>query len=214
MGIFSLVPIRESEVLSMTLKYSKTLALAAAAAITVMSVPALHAADPVVPVTTTAVITTGSITVVQEVINDNDGTKMATDFTMSVSHWGAAVAGSPFVSVSGAGKTFVLEAGSYVVSQQIYEGYTGSWSGVGVTNGFIDLQPGQAITITRTLNDDGTAPSTSVVTEDPATADPVTENGGLLPNTATPWFNLLVLGSLITAAGALGVRKSVNLHKV
>jgi LPXTG-motif cell wall-anchored protein len=36
---------------------------------------------------------------------------------------------------------------------------------------------------------------------------PATEDGGLLPNTATPWFNYLIVGSLITAAGALGFRK-------
>jgi len=62
------------------------------------------------------------------------------------------------------------------------------------------------VTITRTFNDNGTA--SAVVVEEPATDD-----GGLLPNTATPWFNFLLVGSLIAAAGALGVRRSVKLHK-
>jgi hypothetical protein len=192
----------------MTIKYSKILALAGVAVLTSMMVTPSQAADPVVPVTTTAAITTGSITVVQKVINDNNGTKVAGDFTMSVKHWGTPVAGSPFVATDGIGKTFVLEAGTYVVSQDIIEGYDGTWSGVGVINGFIDLQPGQAITIVRTLNDNGLSTSVPVVTEVPAT-----DNGGVLPNTASPWFNLLLVGSLMAAAGALGVRKSIKLHQ-
>ena len=192
----------------MTIKYSKILALAGVAVLTSMMVTPSQAADPVVPIETTSVITTGSITVVQKVINDNNGTKVAGDFTMSVKHGGTPVVGSPFVATDGTGKTFVLEAGTYVVSQDIIEGYDGTWSGVGVTNGFIDLQPGQAITIVRTLNDNGLSTSVPVVTEEPAT-----DNGGVLPNTASPWFNLLLLGSLMAAAGALGVGKSIKLHQ-
>lgn len=191
----------------MTIKYSKSLAMAAIAAISVMIIPTTHAADPAVPVTTAAVNTTGTITVIQTVINDNNGTKVAADFTMSVKHWGTAVVGSPFTSVAAPGKTFVLEAGTYVVSQDIMDGYNGTWSGVGVTNGFIDLQAGQAITIVRTLNDNGVSTAGPVVTEEPAT-----DNGGALPNTATPLYNLLLVGGLASAAGAFGIRKSINLH--
>lgn len=208
MGIFSLVHIRESEVRVMTIKYSKILAIVGVALLTSFMVTPSQAADPVVPVTTTAAITTGSITVVQKVINDNNGTKVAGDFTMSVKHWGASVAGSPFVATDGTGKTFVLEAGTYVVSQEILDGYDGTWSGVGVTNGFIDLQPGQAITIIRTLNDNGLSTVAPVVTE-----EPTTETGGVLPNTASPFFNILLVGALTAVAGAFGTLKSIKLHK-
>jgi hypothetical protein len=186
----------------MTIKYSKVLAIAGVAMMTSMMVPSSQAADPVVPVATTAVSTTGSITVIQKVVNDNNGTKIASDFTISIKHWGTPIVGSPLMAADGDGKTFVLQPGTYVVSQDIYDGYYGSWSGVGITNGFIDLEAGQAITIIRTLNDAGQAVSTPAVTDVPAT-----EDGGVLPNTATPMYNYLIVGSLITAAGALGLRK-------
>lgn len=192
----------------MTIKHSRVLSLASVAMLTVMMTVPSYAADPVVPVTTAADVTTGSITVVQKVINDNNGTNVAGDFTMSVKHWGASVAGSPFIATDGAGKTFILEPGTYVVSQQIIEGYDGTWSGDGVINGFIDLQPGQAITIVRTLNDNGTSPSAVVAPE-----ETTTEVGGVLPNTATPWFNLLIVGLLVATAGAVGTLKSIKLHK-
>lgn len=192
----------------MTIKHSRVLSLASVAMLTVMMTVPSYAADPVVPVTTAADVTTGSITVVQKVINDNNGTNVAGDFMMSVKHWGASVAGSPFIATDGAGKTFILEPGTYVVSQQIIEGYDGTWSGDGVINGFIDLQPGQAITIVRTLNDNGTSPSAVIAPE-----ETTTEVGGVLPNTATPWFNLLIVGLLVATAGAVGTLKSIKLHK-
>lgn len=190
----------------MTTKYSKILAIVGVAVLTSMMVGPTHAEDPVVPVTTTSVSTTGTINVVSQVVNDNMGTKNPTDFIFNLKHWGSDVVGSPFVGAGNLGTTFVVEAGTYVVSTPIIDGYAGTWSGVDITNGFIDLQAGQTVTITRTFNDNGTA--SAVVVEEPATDD-----GGLLPNTATPWFNFLLVGSLIAAAGALGVRRSVKLHK-
>jgi hypothetical protein len=68
------------------------------------------------------------------------------------------------------------------------------------TNGFINLAAGDVVTIVRIHSDAGIAD----VVEEPAT-----EDGGLLPNTATPWYNYLIVGSLITAAGAFGFRKFV-----
>jgi hypothetical protein len=147
--------------------------------------------------------TTGIIHVVQEVVNDNTGTNIAGDFSMYVKHFGADVVGSPFVAMSGIGTTFILEPGTYVVSQEIIAGYDGTWSGLQIDNGFIDLQAGQEITITRTLNDNGKA----VVIE------PTTEDGGLLPNTASPWFNALAVGLLISIAGAFGLSRRTKLHK-
>jgi len=175
MGIFSLVHIRESEVREMTIKYSKVLAIAGVALLTSMMVAPSHAEDPVVPVATTAVSTKGTIQVISQVNNDNGGTKLPTDFTFNVKHFGTDVLGSPFL-------------------------------GIDITNGFIDLQAGQNVTIIRTFNDNGTGP---VVVVD----EPTTENGGVLPNTATPWFNFLLVGSLVAAAGSFGILKSINLHK-
>ena len=198
-GIFSLVQIRESEVRKMTIKYSKSLALATAIALTSLMMSPALAEDPVVPVATTSVVETGTIHVLSRVINDNLGSKFPTDFMFNLKHWGADVVGSPFIGAGNIGTTFVVEAGSYVVSTPIVDGYYGSWYNEGIANGFIQLEAGDVVTIVRIHNDNGIS---DVVIEQPAT-----EDGGLLPNTATPWFNYLIVGLLITAAGALGFRK-------
>ena len=198
-GIFSLVQIRESEVRKMTIKYSKSLALATAIALTSLMMSPALAEDPVVPVATTSVVETGTIHVLSRVINDNLGTKFPTDFMFNLKHWGTDVVGSPFIGAGNIGTTFVVEAGSYVVSTPIVDGYYGSWYNEGITNGFIQLEAGDVVTIVRIHNDNGIA---TVVIE-----EPVTEDGGVLPNTATPWYNYLLVGLLITAAGALGFRK-------
>ena len=191
----------------MTIKYSKVLAIAGVALLTSMMVAPSHAEDPVVPVATTAVSTMGTIQVISQVNNDNGGTKLPADFTFNVKHFGTDVLGSPFLGTGSFGTTFIVEAGTYVISTPIVDGYDGTWSGIDITNGFIDLQAGQNVTIIRTFNDNGTGP---VVVVD----EPTTENGGVLPNTATPWFNFLLVGSLVAAAGSFGILKSINLHKV
>jgi hypothetical protein len=198
-GIFSLVQIRESEVREMTIKYSKTLAWATTIALTSLMMSPALAEDPVVPVVTTSVAETGTIHVLSRVINDNLGTKYPTDFMFNLKHWGTDVVGSPFIGAGNIGTTFVVAPGTYVVSSPIVEGYYGVWYNEGVTNGFIDLQAGDVVTIARIHNDAGIA---DVVVE-----ETTTEDGGLLPNTATPWYNYLIVGSLITAAGVLGFRK-------
>ena len=190
----------------MTIKYSKVLAIAGVVVMTSMMVAPSQAEDPVVPVTTTSVSTTGTIHVLSRVVNDNLGTKFPTDFIFNLKHWGTDVVGSPFIGAGNIGTTFVVEAGSYVVSTPIVDGYNGVWYNEGITNGFIQLEAGQVVTIVRIQNDVGIADA--VVVE-----DPTTEDGGLLPNTATPWYNYLIVGSLITAAGAFGFRKSVLNHK-
>jgi|688.fasta_scaffold812311_2 LPXTG-motif cell wall-anchored protein len=183
----------------MTIKYSKSLALATAIALTSLTMSPALAEDPVVPVATTSVVETGTIHVLSRVINDNLGTKYPTDFMFNLKHWGTDVVGSPFIGAGNIGTTFVVEAGSYVVSTPIVDGYYGSWYNEGITNGFIQLEAGDVVTIVRIHNDNGIA---TVVIE-----EPVTEDGGVLPNTATPWYNYLLVGLLITAAGALGFRK-------
>jgi len=199
-GISSLVHIRESEVREMTIKYSKSLALATAIALTSLSMSPALAEDPVVTVTTTAVVETGTIHVLSRVINDNLGTKFPTDFMFNLKHWGTDVVGSPFIGAGNIGTTFVVAPGTYVVSSPVVDGYTGVWYNEGIANGFINLQAGDVVTIVRIHNDAGIA---ELVVVD----EPTTEDGGLLPNTATPWYNYLIVGSLITAAGALGFRK-------
>ena len=197
-GIYSLVFIRESEVRDMTIKYSKSIAVAGALALSALMVAPAQAVDPVVPVAATAAPTTGIIHVLSRVVNDNVGTKTPTDFNFNVKHWGSDVVGSPFIGAGGTGTTFVVEAGTYVVSSDIVEGYTGTWFNGVITNGFIDLAAGDVVTIIRINDDAGIAEEVVVV-------DP-TEDGGTLPGTASPWFNALATGLLVSAAGAIGLR--------
>jgi LPXTG-motif cell wall-anchored protein len=202
-GIFSLVHIRESEVRKMTIKYSKGLAIAGVLVLSAMMVPPAQAEDPVVPVATTSAITTGTIHIIQNVINDDGGVALPSDFVITVKHFAANVAGSPIAGVGGAGNTFVLEPGTYVVAQEPKEGYYGAWNSAGDHSGFINLQAGQVITLLRTSNDAHGAFAVAA----PATG-PVTETGGTLPTTSSPWFNLLGVGTLIGFAGVFGVRRS------
>lgn len=183
----------------MTIKYTKSLALLTAIALTSLMMSPALAEDPVVAVAATSVAETGTIHVVSRVINDSQGNKLPTDFIFTLKHWGSNVEGSPFIGAGNTGTTFVVAPGSYVVSTPIVSGYTGAWYNEVITNGFIDLKAGDVVTIVRLHNDYGIA---DVIVEEPAT-----EDGGLLPNTATPWYNFLVVGSLITTAGALGFRK-------
>jgi hypothetical protein len=184
--------------------------LAISALLTVGSLVIMHfsqAEDPVVPVATT-VVTTGTIHILQNVINDDGGTALPGDFQITVKHFAANVVGSPFAAAGGAGVTFVLEPGTYVVAQEPKDGYYGAWNSAGDHIGFVNLEAGQEVTLIRTSNDAHGA----FVMADPATT-PTTEDGGTLPGTASPWFNALLAGTLITAAGVLGFRKTVIRNK-
>lgn len=181
----------------MTTKYSKILAMVGVAILSSIMVTPAYAEDPVVPVVTTSISTMGTINVLSRVVNDNLGTKFPTDFTFTLRHHGTDVIGSPFTGAGNVGTKFVVEAGTYVVSTPLVDGYDGVWFNGEITNGFIDLKAGEEVTIVRIFSDAGVAAAVQV---------PATEDGGLLPDTATPWFNFLLFGSLIAAAGAFGLR--------
>ena len=181
----------------MTTKYSKILAMVGVAILSSIMFTPAYAEDPVVPVVTTSISTMGTINVLSRVVNDNLGTKFPTDFTFTLRHHGTDVIGSPFTGAGNVGTKFVVEAGTYVVSTPIVDGYDGVWFNGEITNGFIDLKAGEEVTIVRIFSDSGVAAAVQV---------PATEDGGLLPDTATPWFNFLLFGSLIAAAGAFGLR--------
>jgi hypothetical protein len=200
-GTFFLVFIRESEVREMTHKFTKSLSIAAAITLCALMVAPAQAADPVVPVAT-ATAETGTITVISRVLNDNLGTKTANDFEFSIMHWGTPIVGVPFTGAGNTGVSFNLPAGTYVVSTPIIEGYNGVWFGEGITNGFIELQAGQTVTIAR-LSDDAGVSDAVVVT-------PPTEDGGTLPATSSPWFNALAAALLVSAVGTIGLRKSLK----
>jgi hypothetical protein len=189
----------------MTTKYGKILVIGSTLALSTMLIAPSYAEDTATAVVTTPAVATGTIHVLSRVVNDSGGTKYPTDFTFTLKHHGADVPGSPFVGAGNVGTTFLVPPGTYVVSTEMAEGYTGYWYNGAVTTGFIEIIAGQEVTIVRVFEDTGE--SEEVVVIDP------TEDGSVLPNTATATYNYLLAGSLFAAAGALGIRKSIALGK-
>ncbi len=169
---------------------------------------------PVVPATPAVVPATPAVVpailhVVKVVINTHDGTSTATSFVIHVTHNGKDVTGSPMSTIGGAGDTYSLAPGNYIVYEEPTNGYRGVWSGNISTGGGVSLSAGQDLTVTRTNYDMGTsavAPAT-VVTPTPDVPAPVTEtvSGGQLPNTASPWGNWLLAGSFLMLVGVVGL---------
>lgn len=201
-----LVDIGESEVHKMRIKYGKLLVIASTFALSTMLIAPSYAVDTATAVIPTPAAATGTIHVLTRVVNDNLGTKFPTDFSFTLKHHGSNILGSPFIGAGNIGTTFVVPAGTYVISTDAVDGYDGYWYNGAVVNGFIDLAAGQNVAILRVFEDDGK--SDGVV---PAYS---TEDGGTLPNTATPTYNYLLAGSILAAAGALGIRNSITLGKV
>ena len=189
----------------MNTKSKRILALSTVVAFLGLLVAPANAEDPAPVVLTTSVATTGTIHVENVVFNDNHGSKISSDFEFSIKHFGTNIIGSPFFMPANGSATFELEPGTYVVAATPMVDYLGTWTGEGIENGFINLQAGQEVTITRNSYDLGmvirTLPTTDPVTET------TTEEGGTLPATSTNWFNFLALGILLSAAGAFGFRK-------
>ena len=177
-----------------------------AAPVVVVVTPDVTATPTVVVTPTVVPVVNGTIHVVKIVINDDNGKLFPSDFTIHVKHWGLDVPGSPDTGISGAGRTYSLPPGSYVVSEDRVDGYNGNFSGVGILNGHIMLEAGQDVTIIRT-NDDVPvykAPvQTPMPTETPSPT-PSTVDGGTLPSTSSPWFNLLGASGLLLLLGAIG----------
>ncbi len=171
-------------------------------------------ATPVVP---------GTLMVVKHVVNTYGGTAVASDFMIHVTHNGSEVAGSPAVGADGAGHTYSLAPGTYLVSETHVDGYYGTFAntdpalGGNITaDGLVTVASGQVVTIVRTNYEVAPAyvptpgPSATPAPATPPT--PVTETGGQLPKTGSPWYNLLALaGGLILLGGVgFGTKKALR----
>ena len=173
-----------------------------------------------VPSTAIAADAPATLHVIVKVINDDGGTAVPSDFTMHLRYLMKEVTGSPFPGASGAGTTFTLPAGSYLLTENDvpisggYVTYYGHYSEGGVVNGFVTLAAGQSLTITRTENDwpaAGPAVPQPVVTPAPGTpvSTPVvtpTQSGGQLPKTSSPWYNLLAMSFGLVLLGSIGFK--------
>ena len=136
--------------------------------------------------------------VIKHVINDNGRTAVAADFKLHVKTSGKDVAASPAAGVESPGTTYTLAAGTYVVSEDAYAGYTVSYSGNSDSSGNITLASGDYQSVTITNND---IPSV-VVTQ--------TVTGGQIPKTSTsptPLYALFLIGAALMLVGAAGWRR-------
>ena len=158
--------------------------------------------------------------VIVNVINDDGGTAVPSDFTMHIRYLMKEVTGSPFPGASGAGTTFTLAPGSYLITEDNvpisggYVTYYGHYSEGGIVDGFVTLAAGQSLTITRTENDWPAAgpavaqPVASPVPGTPASTPVVTstQSGGQLPTTSSPWYNMLAISLGLVLVGSIGFR--------
>ncbi|MFA4885376.1 MAG: ice-binding family protein, partial [Desulfotomaculaceae bacterium] len=88
--------------------------------------------------------------VIKHVINDDGRTAVAADFILHVKTSGIDVAASPAPGVESPGTTYTLVAGTYVVSEDAFAGYTVGYSGNCDPSGNITLAPGDNKTVTVT----------------------------------------------------------------
>lgn len=112
---------------------------------------------PTCPVPPPPTPTTATLHIIKHVVNNDGGTATASSFTLHVkgtTGMGVSdVAGSPAVGVEAPGTTYTLDAGTYIVSENAFSGYTGSISGDCDANGNITLSSGGNAICTIT-NDD------------------------------------------------------------
>lgn len=183
-------------------------------------------ATPTVRPTDTATATPAApatLNVVKHVVNTYGGNAVASDFMIHVTHNGSEVAGSPAVGADGTGHAYSLAPGTYLVSETHVDGYYGTFAntdpalGGSITaDGLVTLVSGQVATIVRTNYEVAPAyvptpgPSATPAPATPPT--PVTETGGQLPKTGSPWYNLLALaGGLILLGGVgFGTKKALR----
>jgi len=175
----------------------------------------------VTPVVTTAAVATtppapyvpivpGTLKIIKVVKNLNSGTATASNFQIRISQGGTSLYGTPESGVEGVGRTYVVAPGTYLLSEDPTIGYRGEWSGPITLGGLVVVKSGETITVTRTnfdLNDYSPAVADTTVaiaeTTTPEVTAPTT-NGGELPNTSTPWGNMVLIGGGLVVAGALG----------
>ena len=152
-----------------------------------------------------AIVATGTLRIVKRVMNVFGGQATASSFIIHVRQNGLEVAGSPASAVEGDGRTYILEPGNYILSEERTNGYRGLWSGKISTGGTISLAAGEDLTVVRTNYDmNPTDDTTEVETPAPTTTPKPTVNGGRLPDTSSPWWNLLLLGGGLVALSGVG----------
>ena len=132
-----------------------------------------------------------TLRVIKDVENDDGDDQHADDFTLYVKSSGTDVAGSPALGVASPGRTYLLAAGTYVVSEDEDSAYNQSFSGACDSDGNVTLANGQTKTCTIT-NDDRKDTDKSAEHEK-ATPTPTLPAAGIGPEdqSGTPW-NIII----------------------
>ena len=102
----------------------------------------------------------GTLHVIKNFVNDNDGIAVASDFSVHVKNGGIDVTGSPAAGAESPGVTYTLSPGTYIISEDAYANYTVSYSGESDLDGSVILVDGDDKTVTITNNDFLTNPQT------------------------------------------------------
>src|SRR3989344_1105420 len=94
-----------------------------------------------------------TLTVIKEVVNDDEGTAIPGDFQIHVKTGGSGVSSSPQAG-SATGTIYTLTAGEYTVSEDAVDGYTATFSGDCDSAGVVTLNFGDDKTCAITNDDD------------------------------------------------------------
>ncbi|MDF1496612.1 MAG: hypothetical protein P1P90_00955 [Patescibacteria group bacterium] len=103
--------------------------------------------------------TTGTLVVIKNVINDNEGTSSASDFELSLDHSDGGTTSTQVFNGDALGTTFILKAGTYDVTETVSTEYTAGFSA--------DCAGALAVGETKTCtvtNDDTYAPPAEAAT--------------------------------------------------
>jgi len=126
---------------------------------------------PVATPVSTPVLAT--LHVIKLVVNENDGTSVASDFSLHVKNADVEVTGSPAVGIAAPGTAYSLDAGTYVVSEDADSAYVQSFSGDCDSTGSVTLSAGDDKTCTLTNTD---IPAVVIVpVETPVVTEPIVD---------------------------------------
>jgi Ice-binding-like/Prealbumin-like fold domain len=174
--------------------------------------PVAPVVTPVAPVVTPEVyVAPATLRVVKLVNNSHGRTSTPGDFIIHVTKNGIEVPSSPMNGISGAGRSYSLQPGTYILFEEPVDKYRGEWSGDITPGGTVTLSAGQELTVARINYDIGTTVIAPVVEELEETVrerarvgQKATINGGELPNTASPLGDSIFLGAGLIILSLIG----------
>jgi uncharacterized repeat protein (TIGR01451 family) len=91
--------------------------------------------------------------VIKQVVNDNGGTAVAGEFNLHVLLGGVDVVGSPAAGTVAPGTTYNLNRDTYTITEDVFAGYTTTFTGDCAVDGSITLDYGEEMTC-NVINDD------------------------------------------------------------